>query len=182
MATAETPLEQVATKWWVPVLIGLLSVAAGILALAYEGITLLALGLIFGVYILMFGTWALFAAFEPDAHPTHAVLRTVVGIVAILAGLVLIVRPGASVVVLLVALGFWFIITGVGDLVRGITQPGQRWLSIVLGLIGIAAGVIVLGDPDIGLRTLAILVGILLIIRGVVEMGLGWELRRIHRA
>ena len=182
MATADTPLEQVATKWWVPALIGLLSVAAGILALAYEGITLLALGLIFGVYILVFGTFALLAAFEPGGHPTHAVLRTVVGIVAILAGLVLIVRPGASVLVLLIALGFWFIITGVGDLVRGITQPGQRWVSIVLGVIGIAAGVIVLGDPDIGLRTLAILAGILLIIRGVVEMALGWELRRIHRA
>jgi uncharacterized membrane protein HdeD (DUF308 family) len=38
----------------------------------------------------------------------------------------------------------------------------------------------VLGDPDIGLRTLAILVGILFIVRGVVEMGVGWELRRIH--
>jgi uncharacterized membrane protein HdeD (DUF308 family) len=110
------------------------------------------------------------------------VLRTVVGIVAILAGLVLVVRPGASVVVLLIALGFWFIITGVGDLVRGITQPGQRWISIVLGLIGIAAGVIVLGDPDIGLRTLAILAGILFIVRGVVEMAVGWELRRIHGA
>jgi len=182
MATADTPLDRIATKWWVPTLIGVLSVAAGIVALAYEGITLLALGLIFGVYILMFGTFALLAAFEPGAHPSHAVLRTVVGIVAILAGLVLIVRPGASVLVLLIALGFWFIITGVGDLVRGITQPGQRWLSIVLGVIGIAAGVIVLGDPDIGLRTLAILAGILFIVRGVAEMTLGWELRRIHRA
>ncbi|HZA59425.1 MAG TPA: hypothetical protein VE523_09605 [Solirubrobacterales bacterium] len=35
----DTPLEQIATKWWVPVLIGVLSVAVGILALAYEGIT-----------------------------------------------------------------------------------------------------------------------------------------------
>jgi uncharacterized membrane protein HdeD (DUF308 family) len=152
----------------------------GILALAYEGITLLALGLIFGINILVYGMFALIAAFEPGAPPSHAILRTVVGIVAILAGLVLIVRPGASVVVLLVALGFWFIIVGVADLVRGITQPAQRFVSILLGLVSIAAGAIVLGDPDIGLRTLAILVGILFIVRGVVEMGVGWELRRIH--
>jgi uncharacterized membrane protein HdeD (DUF308 family) len=126
MATAEHPLEQVASKWWIPVLIGLLSVAVGILALAYEGITLLALGLIFGINILLYGMFALMAGFEPGAPPSHAVLRTVIGILAILAGLVLIVRPGASVLVLLIAVGFWFIITGVGDLVRGITQPGQR--------------------------------------------------------
>ena len=177
-----TPLEQAATKWWVPALIGVLSVAVGILALAYEGITLLALGLVFGINILLYGMFALMAGFEPGAPPSHAILRTVIGILAILAGLVLIVRPGASVLVLLLALGFWFIIVGVGDLVRGITQPGQRWVSILLGVIGIAAGVIVLGDPDIGLRTLAILAGILFIVRGVVEIGVGWELRRIHAA
>ncbi len=180
MATAESTLEQAATKWWVPALIGLLSVAAGILALAYQEITLLALGLILGVYVLMFGVFSLIEAFEPDTPESHSGLRAVVGILAVLAGLVLIVRPGASVLVLLLALGFWFIITGVGDLVRGISQPGHRFISILLGLVGIAAGVIVLGDPDIGLSTLAILAGILLIVRGVVEMALGWELRRIH--
>jgi uncharacterized membrane protein HdeD (DUF308 family) len=177
---ADTPLEQAASKWWVPALIGVLSVAVGILALAYQGITLLALGLIFGINVLVYGTFALMAAFEPGAPPSHAVLRTVVGIVAILAGLVLVVRPGASVVVLLIALGFWFIIAGVGDLVRGITQPSQRFISIALGLISIAAGIIVLGDPDIGLRTLAILVGILFIVRGLFEIAAGWELHRIH--
>jgi uncharacterized membrane protein HdeD (DUF308 family) len=152
----------------------------GILALAYEGITLLALGLIFGINILVYGMFALMAGFEPGAPPSHAVLRTVIGILAILAGLVLIVRPGASVLVLLIAVGFWFILTGVADLVRGITQPSQRFLSIALGVVSIAAGVIILGGPDIGLRTLGILAGILFIVRGVFEMAVGWELRRIH--
>jgi uncharacterized membrane protein HdeD (DUF308 family) len=110
------------------------------------------------------------------------VLRVVIGILAVLAGLIAIVRPGASVLALLLVVGFWFILTGVGDLLRGITESGWRWLSIVPGLIGIAAGIIVLSDPDIGLRTLAILAGILFIIRGVFEIALGWELHRIHRA
>ncbi|HEX2435072.1 MAG TPA: DUF308 domain-containing protein [Solirubrobacterales bacterium] len=92
MATAATPLEQVASKWWVPMLIGLLSVAAGILALAYQDITLLALGLILGIYILVFATFALVSAFEPGASTSHVVLRMIVGIVGILAGIMLIVR------------------------------------------------------------------------------------------
>jgi uncharacterized membrane protein HdeD (DUF308 family) len=178
----DTPLERIASKWWVPVLIGVLSVGVGIMALGYEGITLLALGLIFGIDILLYGMFSLAIGFEPGAPPSHAMLRVVIGVLAILAGLVMIVRPGASVLVLVIVLGFWFVIVGVGDLVRGITQPGQRWVAIPLGLIGIAAGVIVLGDPDIGLRTLAILAGILFIVRGIVEIGEGWELRRIHAA
>ena len=49
-----------------------------------------------------------------------------IGILAVLAGLIAIVRPGASVLALLLVVGFWFILTGVGDLVRGITEPGRR--------------------------------------------------------
>jgi uncharacterized membrane protein HdeD (DUF308 family) len=82
---ADTPLERIASKWWVQALIGVLSVAVGILALAHEGITLLALGM-----------FALMAGFEPGAPPSDAVLRTVIGILAILAGLVLIVRPAPA--------------------------------------------------------------------------------------
>jgi uncharacterized membrane protein HdeD (DUF308 family) len=99
----------------------------------------------------------------------------IVGIVGILAGLVAIVRPGASVLALLIVLGLWLIVTGVGDLIRGIAEPGNRVISIILGLISIAAGIIVLSDPDIGL---AILAGIMLIVRGVFEIALGWELHR----
>jgi uncharacterized membrane protein HdeD (DUF308 family) len=180
MANAETPLDQIASSWWLWVLVGVLTLAAGILALAYEEATLLALGLIFGIVVLVYGTFALIAAFEPGVPTSHVVLRVVVGIVAILAGLVMVVRPGASVLVLLIAVSFWLIITGIGDIAIGIGGYGNRILYILLGVISIAAGVIILGDPDIGLRTLAILAGIIFIVRGVFEIIAGvalWRLR-----
>jgi uncharacterized membrane protein HdeD (DUF308 family) len=180
MAQAGTPLEQAASNWWLAVLVGLISVAAGILALAYEEITLLALGLVFGISVLVYGTFALIAAFEPGVPTSYAVLRVVVGIVAVLAGLVLVVRPGASVLVLLVAVAFWLIIAGIGDLAIGISGPGNRIVFVLLGLVSIAAGVIILGDPDIGLRTLAILAGIVFIVRGVFEIAAGIQLHRLR--
>ena len=133
MAKVGTPLEQAASHWWLAVLAGLVFIAAGILALAYQGITLLALGLVFGISILVWGVSALVAAFEPGIPTSHAVLRVVVSIVAILAGLVLVVRPGASVVVLLIAIAFWLIIAGVGDLAIGISGAGNRIAFILLG-------------------------------------------------
>jgi uncharacterized membrane protein HdeD (DUF308 family) len=182
MAKAGTPLEQAASHWWLAVLVGLISIAAGILALAYEEITLLALGLVFGVSVLVWGTFALVAAFEPGIPTSHAVLRIVVSIVAILAGLVLVVRPGASVLVLLIAVAFWLIIAGIGDLAIGISGEGNRIVFILLGLVSVAAGVIILGDPDIGLRTLAIIAGIMFIVRGVFEIGAGIQLHRLRTA
>jgi len=182
MAKAQTPLEQAAAHWWLAVLVGLISIAAGILAIAYEKITLLALGLIFGISVLMYGTFALVAAFEPKIPTSHAVLRVVVGIVAVLAGLVLVVRPGASVLVLLIAVAFWLIIAGIGDLAIGISGPGNRIVFILLGLVSIAAGVIILGDPDIGLRTLAIIAGIVFVARGLFEIAAGIQLHRLRTA
>jgi len=64
MAKVGTPLEQAASHWWLAVLAGLVFIAAGILALAYQGITLLALGLVFGISILVWGVSALVAAFD----------------------------------------------------------------------------------------------------------------------
>lgn len=42
-------------KWWLVGLLGLLSIAAGVLALVYPDITLLALGLIVGIYLVVAG-------------------------------------------------------------------------------------------------------------------------------
>ncbi len=105
-------------KWWVVALLGALSIVAGVLALAYPDITLLALGLIVGINLVLIGAvWVALATTE-DRTPGGRVLRMFVGFLATLAGLVCLVRPGAGVLALLLALSFWFIITGMADLAR----------------------------------------------------------------
>ena len=42
-------------KWWLVGLLGLLSIAVGVLAIVYPDITLLVLGLIVGVYLVIAG-------------------------------------------------------------------------------------------------------------------------------
>lgn len=176
-ASRPSKAEATASHWGMHVFVGLVAIAAGILALAYPDITLLVLGLVFGINLLVWGTFAFAAAFEPGAETVGVVLRVIVGTVAIIAGLVLVVRPSASVLALLLVIAFWFIIAGIGDLVRGLSQSDGRWTAILLGVIGIAAGAIILANPDIGLSTLAILAGIMFIIRGTVEVVAGFELR-----
>lgn len=160
------------------VVVGALSVVAGILAVVFPGLTLLVLGIILGANLLIWGTLNLFMAFAPDLGVAGSVLRAVVGILAALAGLVCLVRPGAGVGALLLAVSFWFVLTGIADIVQAIQQPDQRFLSFLLGLVGIAAGVIILANPTIGLKTLALLTGIGFIARGILEVGAGLALRR----
>jgi uncharacterized membrane protein HdeD (DUF308 family) len=168
-------------KWWVVALLGVISIAAGVLALAYPDITLLALGLIVGINLVLVGViWVALGMTEQHSEGGR-VLRFLVGFLAILAGLVCLVRPGAGVLALLIALSFWFIVTGIADLARALDEREHRVIAALLGVIGIAAGVIIVADPDIGLTTLALLAGIGFIVRGTVELMAGVYMRRLAK-
>jgi uncharacterized membrane protein HdeD (DUF308 family) len=173
MAKSEAVMVKPA-HWWSLALIGVFQIITGVLALVYTNVTLLALGIIFGVNLLLAGTMlVVLGAGDENAGGGVKTVRIVVGFLTTLAGLIAIVRPGASVLVLLLCLSFWFILTGVAWLTEAFTSPNHRALNGVLGLAGIAAGIILVGDPDIGLNTLANLAGILLIARGAIELAAG---------
>jgi len=170
------------TRWWLVGLLGLLSIAAGVLALAYPDITLLALGLIVGIYFIFFGTtWIMLGVSEPLQSTGGRILRIIVGFLGLLAGLTCLVRPGAGVLTLLIALSFWFILVGVSDLARATEQQEHRVIAAVLGVIGIAAGVIIVANPDIGLATLALLAGLGFIVRGSVEVMAAFYMRQLAK-
>jgi uncharacterized membrane protein HdeD (DUF308 family) len=148
--------------WWTLVLLGLFQIAAGVLALVYTNVTLLALGIVFGVNLLLAGILMVaLGAGDESASGGIKTVRIVVGFLTTLGGMICLVRPGASVLVLLLVVGFWFMLSGVAWLTEAFTSAQHRILNVILGLVGIAAGVILVGDPDIGLNTLANLAGIL---------------------
>ncbi len=168
------------SKWWLVGLLGLISIAAGVLALAYPDITLLVLGLIVGVYFIIFGTlWVMLGVSEPLMSTGGRILRILVGFLGLLAGLICLVRPGAGVLTLLIALSFWFILVGVSDLARATEGHEHRVIAAILGVVGIAVGVIIVANPDIGLATLALIAGIGLIVRGSVEVTAAIYMRQL---
>jgi uncharacterized membrane protein HdeD (DUF308 family) len=72
---------------------GALGTAAGILALVYPDLTLLALALIAGINLLLLGVLSLVDAFSDDGDTTSRVLAAVLGLLGIMAGLVVMRRP-----------------------------------------------------------------------------------------
>jgi uncharacterized membrane protein HdeD (DUF308 family) len=167
------------TKWWLVGILGVISIAAGILAIAYPDLTLLVLGLIFGINLVLIGTvWVALATTE-DLSPGGRVLRMIVGFLGVLAGLFCLVHPGQSVLALLLVIGFWFVLIGVADVARAMDEPEGRVLSAILGVLSVAAGIIIVSDPDIGLETLALLAGIYFIVRGTLEVVAAGYMRRL---
>jgi uncharacterized membrane protein HdeD (DUF308 family) len=157
---------------------GVIGAIAGILALVYPDITLLALALIAGINLMLLGVLALIEAFGGDRDAGARVLAAILGILGIIAGLVVIRRPGESLLAIVVILGIWFVVSGIVDFIRAFATLEGRAFRLMMALADIILGALILALPKLSLATLAILVGIAFVIRGVVSIVRGFALRR----
>jgi uncharacterized membrane protein HdeD (DUF308 family) len=97
------------------------------------------------------------------------------GIAALLFGLLLITEPGATLVALVVFLGFYWLMIGVLELVRVFVDRSVPWYwSLLIGILGIIAGIIVLNHPMFAAvllpTTIVLYLGILGLIMGAVQL------------
>lgn len=102
---------------------------------------------------------------------TYAIL----GIAAIILGLALLIWPGATLKVAAIALGAYFVVSGVVRIVTAIVElglpGGWRVLDILIGLMLAVGGVAMLKNAALSGATLAVLV--------TMVVGLGWMLEGV---
>jgi uncharacterized membrane protein HdeD (DUF308 family) len=157
---------------------GALGVVAGLFAVAYPDITLLALALVAGINLMVLGIAGLIDAFGGERDTTVRVLCAVLGLLGLIAGLVVIRRPGESLLAILLVLGIWLVVNGIVDFVRAFATIEDRALRLLSAIVDVVLGVLILALPELSLGTLAILVGISFIVRGGVAIARGIALRR----
>ena len=170
---------RIAKEWWLLAVLGVVSLVCGVLAIVYPDVTLLAVGIIFGFYLLMAGVFELVDAIVGD--PASRALSAIVGVVALLAGLICLRRPGDSLLALVVVLGAYLIVTGVARLVRAFASVEHRGLSLLSAVIDLVLGILILSWPDESLVTLAVFFGISLIFRGVFSLVAALQLRKLRQ-
>jgi len=101
-------------------LLGLISLAAGVIALVWPGPTALVLVLIIGVWAVIGGFVEIFAAFQSGETAGTRTLFILGGLVSIAFGVVLFARPGVGAVTLALLFGLFSIIYGVSEIVMGV--------------------------------------------------------------
>jgi uncharacterized membrane protein HdeD (DUF308 family) len=118
----------------------------------------------------------------PTAHWWVFLLE---GIAAILIGILLLTAPASTVVATTIFLGFYWLFVGVLELVRAFVDRSVPWIwSLLIGILGIVAGILVLNHPlfaaillpatlVIYLGVLGVIIGIFGIIRGFTGGGFG---------
>jgi uncharacterized membrane protein HdeD (DUF308 family) len=97
-------------------LLGVLSLIIGLYALRHVLITLLALALLLGIFWIVSGAVELFNALAHREVP-HRGWVIFMGILSIVAGIVVLVYPGISLLTLAIVLSIWLLIYGVMEIV-----------------------------------------------------------------
>jgi len=151
---------------------GILAIAVGIIAIAWPGVTILALVILFAIAVFADSISQFARAFSSDdAGPV--VGHILLALVDIAAGVVALVWPGMTAYVLTIWIGIWAVITGGAEFAMAFASGwtgGQRALFGLTGLISIAFGVVLFARPDIGVVSLAELFGLFALAYGISSL------------
>lgn len=172
-------VEYVGRNWWLFIVLGVVCLVVGFLTIIWPGITLLTLGILAGIYLLVAAIMEIIDAIFGDAG--GRALSAILGIVALIAGLIFIRRPGESLLALTMVAGIFLIAEGVITVIRAFVGPGTSWWGVIVGVIDAIVGVIILSWPKIGLVTLAVFFAITMVVRGALAIVIGLKLRGLAK-
>jgi len=159
---------------------GVLALIVGIVAVAWPGVTVYALVVLFAVYAFMDAVVQAVRAFS-EVRARAVIGRILIALVDVAAGVVAIAYPNITAVALVVIVAIWAIAFGVLELFAasgtGETAGTRAWL-VLAGLVSIAFGFVLIGRPDVGAVSLAVIYGIFSLAFGITEIALGVQTRR----
>jgi uncharacterized membrane protein HdeD (DUF308 family) len=166
------------------ILLGVLAIIVGIIAIAWPGVTILALVILFAVYAFIAAALQAMNAFSSrTAGPVFGHL--LLALIDLAAGVIALVWPGPTALVLVLVVGIWAFIGGVFEIFAAFQSgetAGTRALFTVAGLVSILFGVLLFAHPNVGAVTLALLFGLFALIYGFSQITMGIELRRAGKA
>jgi uncharacterized membrane protein HdeD (DUF308 family) len=165
----------VAKLWWLFLLIGLISVVAGVIFVAEPSNSIKALAVVFGIFALIDGIIELVLSFSH--HTENRALAAILGVLGIVIGILLIRHTSSAVAAIGLLIGIWLVAAGVVRFMRALVASAHPVLQIVIALLEVVFGIVIVSEPHIGYSTLAIIVGIWLIINGVIAIVMGFAVR-----
>jgi uncharacterized membrane protein HdeD (DUF308 family) len=175
--------ELLARNWWILVVRGVIAILFGVLAFIWPGITLAALVLLFGAYVLVDGIFAIVLAIGGWQERDDRWLLLLEGILAVGIGIMTFLAPEITGIGLLLFIAAWSLATGILKIAAAIRLrrqiEGEWWLALS-GMASILFAGIVMWNPVAGALGLLWFIGSFAIALGVVLIMLGIKVRSVR--
>lgn len=160
---------------------GCLAVLFGIIALAWTGMTVEIMVYLFAFFALLAGLLSLVGGIMAMKHHDKWWVFLIYGLVDILIGIVVLVWPGISLVILVYLIAVWAVAGGLVQLYSAYTSGwsnAPKWVLILGGILSIILGFLIMFYP---VSTMAILIwflAIYAIVFGILMIIVGIQSRR----
>jgi uncharacterized membrane protein HdeD (DUF308 family) len=171
-------------KWWLLLILGILSIVVGVTAWQNPLGATLTLITLFGIWLLVSGIGTIIRAIADDSEGSSKVLMIISGSLSIILAVIFFnggVIKDAQLAAIFV--GITFIFRGMAELVAGIASkgvPGRGW-AIFMGIVTLIAGIITLNNPITSLYTITVVASFFLIILGIMEIIASFQLRSLAK-
>jgi len=173
-ADAEEVLSAVGRSWIWALAGSLVTLAAGIMVLAWPEETARVFAIVIGVQFIAVGVVRLVMAIGSE-HSRHGagVLPVIFSLLSILAGVLCLRHQLQTVTVLALIVGALWLIGGVLMIYTSISERStpHRGARVAIGGLTLVAGILVLGYPTESVIALARLIGLWLILLGLFDLG-----------
>lgn len=172
-AVSDDELQAGAKFWWVMLVIGLFSVALGIIMITRPFKSIAALAWLAGLFLLIGGISGFFGAKRREVGIGWA-------IVSVISGLVLLFWPDVTVQVVAVVAGIGYLLRGVIRAVVALMDRGEgMWPLLAVGVIGALVGIAIIAWPDATVAVVGLVLGIGALIAGIGEIMTSFELKKL---
>jgi uncharacterized membrane protein HdeD (DUF308 family) len=166
------------------VILGVISLIAGVYVLAYPGVAIATLILLLAVGLIFLGWRDIVLGAMGKFLPTWLrAANIVLGVLAFILSAIVIAEPGFAVLTLILLLYVGLFVRGVAGVAMG-TAAKQfsmipRGLSVGVGLLSIVLAVVFLAVPALAVATLVVLLSLGLLVTGLESIAVGVIGRKI---
>jgi uncharacterized membrane protein HdeD (DUF308 family) len=175
-------LELIGRSWGWVLFFGIATLILGVLVVVQPKATIYGFALLLGIWLFVSGLFRIVMAIA-DNHDSGGTrwLVAILGLLSVLIGLFFLRHTYETVASLTFLLGLFWVIGGLIEFVSGYSHKGQpgRGFRIVMGLLGVAAGIVTLAWPSITLHVLVYLMGFWLIVYGILQVVTSLTIRKL---
>lgn len=160
---------------WISLAIGILLILIGVLFYKRPMESLVTLTSIIAINFILIGILRLVRYFLDPLFTTGSFLIT--AIFDIFIGILIIYNSPVSIISLSILLGFWIMVTGIGEIAVSIDLKkvgmSNWWLGMLSGLIGMVAGIMLFKNPILS----SVYIGLYTILYGLTFV---WTFIELH--
>ena len=141
---------------WMYVLRGILAIVFGLVTLAWPGLSLVVLVVVFGAYALVEGVVAIVLGFMRRREDDRWWAIVLGGLLGVVAGGIVLAWPAITSLALIFIIGAWAVANGVMQIIAAFSDG---WYLALFGVLSILFGLFVLFRPLTGALALAWAIG-----------------------